>query len=296
MAMHRTDSVRAAVVDRIAAQWIALGVSLVGKPDESLIDLEALVVMTATVGRDDPRVHDGALDWCVAHGSSINVGRLKVVAREIGEDGPELQDFAAQVAGGGGPEWPVAQGRRIPFQPRGKVHVGDLRVPGVLAWRLRSAFGVAARADILAVLTTMPGPSVTQADLARMARTSKRTVALTVHALALADVVELVPVGNEQRVRLTHNQGFRDWLGRTPPDYTDWPTRFAVAATILRLDGVIGGASPIVGAIESRALVERLGPALSRVGLPRPDTTVLGERFVAAFADWQTEVARAIAP
>ncbi len=294
--MDRADSLRTAVVDRLAAQWIALGVSLVGAPDRSLIDLEALVVMTATVGRDDPRVHDGALDWCVAHGSAINFGRLKVVAREIGSDGSELREFAARVAGGGGPEWPAAQRERLPFEPRGKVHIRDLRAPGVLAWRLRSAFGVAARADMVTVLATIPGPSITQADLARMARTSKRTIALTVHALALADIVEVDRVGNEQRVRLTRHRGFRDWLGRTPSAYTDWTTRFAVVAAVLRLDHVVREAPPIVGAIEARALVERLGPALSSAGLPLPDTTVLGEGFAATFADWRTDLARTIAP
>jgi len=294
--MGRTDSLRTAIVDRLAAQWIALGVSLVGTPDQSLVDLEALVVMTATVGRDDPRVPDGALDWCVAHGSAINAGRLKVVAREIGPDVEQLQEFAACVAGGGGPEWPMAQGQRIPFEPRGRVDLRDLQAPGVLAWRLRSAFGISARADILTVLATMPGPSITQADLARMARTSKRTIALTAHALALANIVEVDRLGNEQRIRLTRHKGFRDWLGRRPPAYTDWTTRFAVAASVLRLDHVIRDESPMVVAIEARALVERLAPCLVRAGLPTPDTSTLGEGFAAAYAEWRTELARTIAP
>ena len=295
ISMNDSGSLREALVDRLAAQWVSLGVSLAGQADQTLIDLEAAVVTTALVGRDDPRVYEGALDWCVRYGWAINAGRLKAIAREIAADAAALREFAALVAGGGGPHWPVADGTRIPYHPRGKVHVRDLRAPAVIAWRLRSAFGVAARADILTVLATNSGRSLSHAELARTTRSSKRNVALAVRALALADVVEVDQVGNEQRVRLTRLSGFRDWLGKTPPVFTDWAAQFAVVASVLRFD-LLDRQSPIVQAVEARALVERLLPSIRGTELPMPDTSRLGAEFAGAFAEWRAALAREIAP
>jgi hypothetical protein len=250
--------------------------------------------MTALLGGDDARVYEGALDWCIAYGWAVNAGRLKVGAREIAGDSTALHDFAALVAGGGGPAWSVANGARKPCQARGKVHVRDLRSPAVMCWRLRAAFGVAARADILTVLFTTPMASLSQADLARATRSSKRNVANAVRALALADLVEVDRIGNEQLVRLTQVKGFRDWLGQAP-SFVDWTTRFAVAAAVLRFDEPPDQPA-IVRAVEARAMIERLLRSIRQSDLPVPDTSQLGERFAEAFADWRNALALEIAP
>ena len=54
--MSRSDSLREAIIDRVAAQWIALGGQLVGDPDETVIDIEALVAVTSDVADAEPRV------------------------------------------------------------------------------------------------------------------------------------------------------------------------------------------------------------------------------------------------
>jgi len=293
--MHGSDRLRDALTDRIAAQWIALGVSLVGPPDETLIDLEALIAATALFGRDESRIVEGALDWCIRYGTAVSAGRLKVVAAEIDQDLTALGEFAGLVAGGGGPRWPVPGRGPLVHASRGKVLVRDLRAPALLSWRLRAAFGVAARADILAVLATSDGRAFTLAELARLVRSSKRNVSLAVRSLALADAVRVDVVGNEQRVRLTAHPGFRDWLGPTPPAFVDWTSRFTVAASVLRLDA-LAVPSPLVRAIDARALVERLSPVIRRTGLPEPDTTSLGEAFGPAYDRWRDALTDVIGP
>ena len=292
--MRGADSLRDALLERLAAQWVALGVPVTGPADDTFLDLEALVVATALVGRDEPRVYEGALDWCARYGTAVNAARLKVVAGEIGGDPAALAEFAALVAGAGGPRWPVAGGRSLPHQQRATMQVPDLRSPALLAWRLRLAFGVAARADILAVLASSPDQAYPLADLAWLTRSTKRNVAVAVQALATAGVVEVDRVGNQQRIRLTRHAGFRDWLGRAPAPLADWTARYAVVVVVLGFDGT--ATSPVVRAIEARALVERLLPAIRRADLPAPDTTKLGEAFGAAFDSWREALAAAVRP
>lgn len=292
--MRGIDRLRDALLDRLAAQWVTLGVSLVGPADASLIDLEALVATTALLGHVEPRVYEGALDWCARNGTTVNVARLRAVAGEIGGDPSAVADFAALLAGAGGPRWPMAGGRTLPYASRAKVRMPDLRMPALLAWRLRSAFGVAARADTLVVLATTPDQAYPLADLARLTRSTKRNVTLAVRALAVAGLVEVDRIGNEQRVRLTRHAGFRGWIGRTPARYVDWTAQFAVVTALLELD--LSGVSLIVRAVEARALVEGLLPEIRRADLPAPDTASLGEAFAAAFDAWREQLVTAIRP
>ena len=204
--------------------------------------------------------------------------------------------FAARVAGAGGPRWPIAAERVLPHTSRGAVRQPDLRAPALLAWRLRSAFGVTARADILVVLGASPDQAFGLADLARMTRSTKRNVTLAVRSLALGGVVEVDRIRNEQRVRLTRHPGFRDWLGRTDTAFVDWTARFAVVSSVLRVEVAAPPPSVLVLAIEARALVERLLPAIRRAELPAPDTSVLGAAFEPEFGRWREALARVIAP
>lgn len=292
--MSASDRLHAALLDRLAAQWIALGVTLVGRTEEGLVDLEALIAMTAEIGSDDSRIYEGALDWCTRYGEAVNVGRLRTVASDIGVDPARLGGYAALVASAGGPRWRIPGDAVSGYVPRGKVHVRDLRTAARLVWRLRSAFGVNARADIVAILAASGPQEMTLADLARLARFTKRNVALSARSLALAGVIEVDRVGNEQRVRLTRHPGFRSWLDPVPAGYIDCVSRYAAALHLLRF-AMPASASPRVRAIEAHALAARVGPLVRRSGLPEPDTSQVGEAFNAAFETWLAELATAFA-
>jgi len=292
--MTSADSLTSAVRDRLAAQWIALGVSLPGDADRTLVDPEALIVMTALRGGAEPRLTEGALDWCVRYGTAINGGRLRAITAEIGGDARAVAGFAATVAVAGGPRWPVAVGEGRPYQSRDKTLVTNLRAPGAFAWRLRSAFGVAVRADIVAVLASSPGWAPSIAELAAVTRSTKRNVAIATRSLKLGEIVEIDRVGNEQRVRLTSHAGFHDWLGAVP-DPADWASRYAIAEAVCAF-GERRAMSAVVAAVEARVLVARLLPGIQRTGFPTPDIDVKGNAFTAAFDSWLVALAAAIAP
>jgi len=283
--MPLSDRLRDALVQRAWAQWIALGVSAVGRPEEYVVDPEALVALTAELGDADARLRDTSIDWCIAYGRYVNTTRLRRVVEEMGTRPESIGEYAATVAGGGGPRWPMASDPRPGFRSRGKAHLEHLDSVPRLILRLRAAFGVNARADVLAALALRPGAALTLADLARITRFTKRNVALTVDALTLAGLVGLEVVGNERRANLRRDR-LRPWLPSARVEPVGWVDRFRVGLATLRF---LDGQQPIrrgVRAIEARVLVRDLQPAIRRALLSQPNTERLGKAFGDAFDEW----------
>ena len=66
------------VLDILWRQWSAFGVAGHGEVWRgSLIDPEALLLITCTVGRYDARMFDAMVEWMGINGRYINVQRLK---------------------------------------------------------------------------------------------------------------------------------------------------------------------------------------------------------------------------
>lgn len=293
--MPASTSLRRVSIDRIAAGWIALGGQLEGDPDATLIDPEALIAATAELARGEDRILGVALDWCVAYGEAVNSSRLRRIARAM-DATAALASFAVVVTASGGPIWSAGAGATpIAASSRGKVAVRDLSAPARLVWRLRSAFGVNARADILALLLSCPaGSEMRVADIARRTGFSKRNAALAIEFMALAGVVEADRKGNSDRVALPVDSPLRGFLPR-PVAAPDWTSRWTVAIEMLRLAERLADAPDGAIIVEERLAAESLGPRLRDAGLPRPDLTVRGSAFAASFDAWIGALAAVLA-
>lgn len=283
--MLPSDSLREALVQRAWAQWIALGVSGVGTAERDVIDPEALVVLTAELGDSDARLRDTSIDWCIAYGRYISATRLRRVLDEMGGAPRAIGEYTGTVATGGGPRWPMASSPRPGYRRRGKAHLQHLDTTPRLILRFRAAFGVNARADVLAALALRPGVALTIADLARITRFTKRNVALTVDSLALAGLVELESVGNERRASLRRDH-LQPWLPPQSPEPVDWTDRFAVCLATLRFVEAEQPAKPAVRTVEARVFVRDLETKIRRAKLPQPDTRKVGDTFGDEFSDW----------
>ena len=284
--MRASTSLRRASIDRIAAGWIALGGQLEGDPDATVVDPEALIAATAELASDEDRILGVALDWCVSYGGAVNSSRLRRIARAM-DATVALASFAVAVSASGGPKWSGGAGARpMAASLRGKVAVRDLSAPARLLWRLRSAFGVNARADVLALLLSRPaGTEMRVADIARRAGFSKRNAALAIESMRLAGVVEADRKGNADRVALPADSPLRALLPH-PVAAPDWTSRWTVAIELLRLAERLTDAPDGAVVVEERLAAESLGPRLRDAGLPRPDLTVRGTAFAAAFDTW----------
>lgn len=71
------------ILDCLWRQWSALGVpGYGGKAVASVVDPEALLALTCTFGRYDPRLFDEALNWLMRYERFINVQRLHTLFRK----------------------------------------------------------------------------------------------------------------------------------------------------------------------------------------------------------------------
>ncbi|MBF6604548.1 MAG: helix-turn-helix transcriptional regulator [Chloroflexi bacterium] len=283
-----TSTLQSALLNRAWIQWIALGVDAVGESDDAVVDPEALIALTAELGDADARLRDVSTDWCVAYGRYVNGSRLKQVARELKTPPEAIGEYVATVAAAGGPAWPMATQPRPGYSSRGKARLESARSQSRLRIRLRAAFGVNARADVLAALLAAPQIGLSVADLARKTRFTKPNVAFAVDALMLAGLLEARTVGNERRLVPTKPGEILPGL-RPPIAQPDWVTRFGVALEVLRFHKQ-DGMSPSVRAIEARRVVESLRDRITSEGLPQPNLDVLGDDFADAFDRWLVQL------
>jgi DNA-binding transcriptional ArsR family regulator len=285
MPMHPSArSLQGALLNRAWIQWAALGVHATVERDDAVVDPEALIALTAELGDADARLRDLSTDWCVAYGRYVNASRLKQVARELGTPGAALGEFVATVASAGGPAWPMATQPRLDYTRRERARLDSTTSQARLRIRLRAAFGVNARADILAALLALSSGGLNAADLARVTRFTKPNIASALDALVLAGLIEARPVGNERRFVLPPKVLILPGL-RPPVPQPDWVDRFAVALEVRRL--LARGDMPTtVRAIEARRLIDSLMRRISTAGMPIPNVSATGDEFAYAFDRW----------
>ena len=272
-----------ALLNRAWSQWVALGVDAVGERDEGAVDPEALIALTVELGEADARLRDVSTDWCVAFGRYVNGSRLRGVVKELGTPRERIGELVATVAGAGGPRWPMGTLSRPDYVARGKARLTSATSRSRLRIRLRAAFGVNARADILAALLSARPLEMNVADLARRTRFSKLNVSSAVDALVLAGLLEARLVGRERRLRLAPVDVLPGL--RAPVNQPDWVAAFGVSLEVLRFLRV-GNRSTSVSAIEARRLVERVRSRIAAGGFPEPDLAAVGDDFNAAFDRW----------
>ena len=289
------NRLRPALVDRAAMQWSALGVALQAPRESAVVDLEALIGLTAAVGTGDARVWDGAIAWCGRLGRFVNSARLKSVVAEMGIAGAELAAISTAARLAGAPCWSLAA-ETEPRTPRAQrrddlVVVGPTRDGARLLWFLRATFGVNARADIVANMAARPGSTLTVLELAQLIRFTKRNAAVALEDLVLSGVVERLGPGTIGRFRLRDRSGLLRWLGMPDSaEYPDWVAQFTVGLHVSEfLDG--DPSSPRVRAIEARAIVTGLRSSIERADLPGPDLRVTGPAFAKEFDAWVDRLA-----
>lgn len=84
------------LLDFLWREWTALGVSGRDRTGVAhVIDPEALLLFTCSIGRYDPRLFDEVMDWLLLNGRYINVQRLRTILRKEGfRGGPVLAAVA----------------------------------------------------------------------------------------------------------------------------------------------------------------------------------------------------------
>ncbi|CAN5878165.1 hypothetical protein BH11VER1_BH11VER1_20450 [soil metagenome] len=213
-----------ATLDLLWRQWCSLGVSGHAPPADQrrLIDLEALVLATTSIGRYEPRLFDEAFDWLASFGSLINLQRLsnlqhshqlgdphvlqamadwlvnkaaqprwKAISRVRPDSAPK-PDQQPLFLGIEGPTAPLpdaiflARGlERTVFQPRGMSRAPQPLLPPNLMTSLRSLIGVSARVEIILFLAGSQ-TAVKAAEIAHATGYAPRTLQAVLQEMLLS--------------------------------------------------------------------------------------------------------------
>ena len=237
-----------ATLDLLWRQWCSLGLAGHASPVNvhRLMDLEALLLATTSIGRYEPRLFDESLDWLAAYGSLVNLQRLNNLQRThtLGDDRvlraiaawlaawatqPRWKTIAKSGAGdtaGPQPE-PLFLGidgpasanpdpiflahglERGVFEPRGLSRPPHPTQPPNLMVSLRALIGVSVRVEIILYLAGSPA-AAHAAEIARATGYAPRTVQAALQEMLLSGHLlgQEPPVQREAKVRRGSNRRY----------------------------------------------------------------------------------------
>lgn len=316
---------RESLLDLIWRQWSLLGVAGHAQKDANwIVDLEALVLVTSSHGRSDPRLFDEMLDWLWSNAQWVNVQRLRNIGRRLPLGDEQvlraIADWLSQRAIFR--KWKVLlNGRREGLLPeplfrlptgeampvrgetdvtfarhgllRGAVERREMsrqpnpRAAAMLSWKLRSLFGVQARCEFLQWLLTHERGH--PAEIARATYYYPRTVEDTLREFAASGLVRSAPSGKAIHYWLVPEEWLflKSWEEpRGFPQWFDWPRLFHLHDRLLAV-GAGEPMSPLLYASELRRIFEEMLPEIDAAGLRTEFQAGLndtGAEFVAALA------------
>ncbi len=237
-----------AALDLLWRQWCSLGVAGHSRPAESgtIIDPEALLLATTSIGKHDPRLFDECLDWLSQHASRLHLQRLKTLHADT-----DLGDSVILAAisdwlfsQGSKAKWkdftktnsqhiepivlfdgatpsnpdPIFSKRgvlRPPIQLRAMSREPNPSLPPNLLLTLRALIGTSSRAEVILCLAT--GSAAHPSEIARLTGYKARTMQILLQEMALSGHV----LTGESALR-PHAKGGRGTSRRYHLNATDW--------------------------------------------------------------------------
>lgn len=294
------------VLDFLWAQWSAMGVP--GSPawrERRMIDPEALLLFTCTMGRYDARLFNEMLGWLRLHERWVNVQRLKNMLKTEGfRGGPVLGAVAASLAEptnaskwrrlaqgrkpaeeGAEPLFFLRDGKPMPrvqnpdpvFEERGFLREPvklepdaqpfNPEEPQNLLLKLRALFGVNSRCEVVAYLLGREQAGVS--DVADATYYFRRTVYNTLREMTLSGLLSLREQGG-QNIYGIHRERWMAFLSpdSPAPEWINWAPLFAALERIWRTldDPGVWEMSRLSLSAELRTLMSKVRPKLERVG------------------------------
>jgi hypothetical protein len=259
------DELTRAVLELLWEQWTALGVSgwTLGpgarSSDASAVDPEALILMTAAMGDDDPRLRDEATDWCISYGQYLSKARLKNLLRIGVADESSFHGLAATVNAHAHLGWPDGGLAPRQYKPRARSAFVARGNTAAIRLRARLVFGVSARAELLVLLGTEPQWGSSASELAARVYYGRRNVVEALEALTLTGLVRGNDAPGGRRYALADPIALHSVLGPTPGYFVDWGRAFRacwIALRTLRDFAAAPATVQVVEAVKSAAQVQ----------------------------------------
>jgi hypothetical protein len=270
--------------------WAELGVSGWGRTHQDwAIDPEPLIIFTAVIGQEEPRLRDEAMDWCIRNWRHLSQIRLRNILRLQSERVTEAWGvFAATVNARAGVRWPGATVERSSYKVTGRSSLRSLSEPSLVILRMRAMFGVGARTEILRFFLLNPRSKVTAAILAESTNFMKRNVAEECDLLVQADVLTVKIVGNRFYYSLTNSRELANFVGAIPSIAPDWMALLRVVRVIKSIAETAEEFSHDALVVETHQAARTIEDDLSALGIDGP-RRLRGPAFLNAWDQWAGE-------
>ena len=305
---------REAVLDVIWRQWRAVGAqAIAGKRAGSVVDPEALILISVTLMREELRLADLVNDWVALNSDLLSVQRVNNLSAAYPATTREQLSWLAGVAFERGKDsrWRsiVKRSPQVGAAPNSShsLRTDKNRAirprfagPATLMLQLRLGLGVGAKADVLAYLLAMEGGRTTVREIASATSYTVATVRRAAEDMAAA---RLIHASSSQPVTYRANRdGWTGVLGLTdgPPMWRSWHDRFLFAVEFLVYAQEVAKLpmSPYAAGVKGRELLEKHRSAFEKdlvtvwsEHTPVADWMAFVENAVETLAEWMVEKA-----
>jgi hypothetical protein len=284
------------VIDLVWSLWSEAGVSSWQKRHSNwLVEVEPLIGLTAAVGNHDPRLLRESVDWCVKNHRHVSLKQLRhVVTTQQWRLEGEIARFGATVGEHSNQRWPgVTNERPYDLRLSYKSAAPDLERPALFSLRMRAAFGISARAEIIKTMILRPREwSVKQ--LSGLVAYTSRQIALDLEMLVASGLMRRSEWSTPALYSLHDPSALVGIFGHLPRIAPRWAPLFGFVV------GVIGAFERLASetlrspAAELRRQVRQLERSIDEAGLsppvPHPHRDYVGD-----FLGWSLETFAALA-
>lgn len=286
------DRVTEAAIDAAWTQWRSLGMLVTtGGRARSLVDPEALVLVSLSLRDRERRLWDVLTSWAKTGSTALSVQRTKnLQARYPAHTGERLAEFARiAFKNGGDHRWRKLAGktagpRTRDQKPRSTTAKGwD---PAALMIRLRLGIGVGLHADILAFLLSQGGSWAPGRLIAQATGYSIYGIRRTADKMAEAQLIESTTEKPQEYRADTEVWGTVLGNASAVPQWRYWLHAYAFVSDLAWSagEGSLEASSPYLLSTRLRDLADKHQDAfrLNQVQLPE---SASGEEYVAAFEE-----------
>jgi hypothetical protein len=268
--------------------WVELGVSGWQRTHADwAVDPEPLVIATASLEDEDPRLRDEALDWCIHNWRYVSRVRLRNLLREQPRQVREAWGpFAATVSKHSGAVWPEGT-RAFTYKMTGKSVLDSMEQPSRAWLRLRGTFGLGAKTEILRFFLSDHRRG-TAAMIAERAGYAKRVVADECEALAKAGVLRVHQVANRYYYALERPDALRAFVGDVATVRPDWTALLRVCSSLVELERRADQLSHRILMVEAHRVSEDIADDLDELELEDPPRLVNPDHYWPALRDFAT--------
>jgi hypothetical protein len=294
------------------AQWAVLSAAAIPAHSRrawTIVDPEALVLASLTVGHRERRLDDMVASWAGTAAHLMSMHRMRAIAAGFpGSVRDRLGVFTTPATTAGDKRWRRLEtgGHTPEYTPRVK-DLGDLRLfeGPALTVRLRAGFGVNAKADLLSLLIGFGGAAAGLKVIAAATAYTERAIRTATEEMTLAGFIHEIegrpssfyadPTAWAEVLQSRRLDGRERRGGSSLPSWRFWSAAFAFLAQVIdwSLEQESKAWTGYVAGSRARDLVEAQARRLRQARIDLPSTTPgAGEDFLDVFGEVVQRVAK----